>query len=68
MGGKLKREETHEYLWLTRVDIWQQPTQHCEAISLQLKINKFGGKSSYHKGNVELHVVDVNELGVVITS
>ena len=27
--------------WLIHVDIWQKPTQHCKAIILQLKINKF---------------------------
>ena len=32
------------YLWLTHVDVWQRPTQYCEAIFLQLKINKFGEK------------------------
>ena len=24
-----------------RVDVWQKTTQHCKAIILQLKINKF---------------------------
>ena len=27
--------------WLIHVDIWQKPTQHCKAIILQLKMNKF---------------------------
>ena len=26
-------------LWLIQVDVWQRPTQHCQAIILQLKIN-----------------------------
>lgn len=43
MGGMLKREGTHGYLWLTHVDVWQRPTYNCEVIFLQLKINKFGG-------------------------
>ena len=28
-------------LWLIHVDVWQKPTQHCEAVILQLKINTF---------------------------
>ena len=42
MGGarRFKREETYIYLQLIHVDVWQKPTQYCEAIILQLKINK----------------------------
>ena len=36
-----KREGTYVYLWLIHVDAWQKPTQHCKAIILQFKINKF---------------------------
>ena len=32
-------EGTYVYLWLTRVDVWQKPTQCCKAIILQLKTN-----------------------------
>jgi len=39
--GRLKREGTCVYLWLIPVDVWQKPTQHCKAITLQLKIKKF---------------------------
>ena len=35
------REGTHVSPWLIPVDIWQKPIQYCEAIILQLKINKF---------------------------
>ena len=35
------REGTNVYLWLIHVDAWQKPKQHCKAIFLQLKINKF---------------------------
>ena len=28
-------------LWLIHVDVWQKSTQHCKAIIIQLKINKF---------------------------
>jgi len=31
---------THTYLWLTHVDVWQRPTQYCEAIFLQLSLKK----------------------------
>ena len=27
--------------WLIHVDVWQKPTQHCKAIILQLRMNKF---------------------------
>ena len=40
-GGRFKREGTYVYLWLTRVDVWQKPTQYCKAIILQLKINVY---------------------------
>ena len=29
------------YLVMIHVDVWQNPAQHCEAITLQLKINFF---------------------------
>ena len=29
---------------MAHVDIWQRPTQYCEAIFLRLKVNKFGGR------------------------
>jgi len=35
--GRLKRERTHVYLWLIRVDVWQKPTQYYKAIFLQFK-------------------------------
>ena len=34
------RGKRHVYLWLIHIAIWQKPTQYCEAIILQLKINK----------------------------
>ena len=37
--GKFKREGTYVYLRLIHVDRWQKPTQDCEAIIFQLKIN-----------------------------
>ena len=30
-------EGTYVYLWLIHVDVGQKPTQHCNAIILQLK-------------------------------
>lgn len=32
-----RREGTCVYLWLIGVDVWQKPSQHCEALILQLK-------------------------------
>ena len=41
-GGKEVQEEgTYIHLWLTHVDMWQKPAQHCKAIILQLNTNKF---------------------------
>ena len=39
--GRFKRERTYVCLWLIHTDAWQKPIQHCSAIILQLKINKF---------------------------
>jgi len=33
-GGRFKRERTRVYLGPIHVDVWQKPTQHCEAIIL----------------------------------
>ena len=40
VGRRFKRKGTHVYLWLIHVDVWQKPTQYCNVITLQLKINK----------------------------
>ena len=32
VGGRLKMEGTCIYLWLIHVDLWQKPTQYCNAI------------------------------------
>ena len=37
VGGRFKREETYVYLWLMHTVIWQKPTEHCKAITLQVK-------------------------------
>ena len=56
VGGRLKKEGSHVYLWLTHVDVWQRPTQYCEATFLQLKIKKFRGReeNSLHSGTMLL--------------
>ena len=41
MGVSYKREGTYACLWLTDVDVWQKPTEHCKAIILRLKMNTF---------------------------
>ena len=56
-GGRFKREGTYVYLWRIHVDVWQKPTQHCKAIILQLKRNKFlkereKGLQQAHKGEI----------------
>ena len=40
-GERPKKEGAYIYPWLIHADVWQKPTQHCKAIALQLKINKF---------------------------
>ena len=48
-GGRFWREGTLVYLWLILVDVWQETTKLCKAITLQLKINKlkkFGNKNT----------------------
>ena len=37
VGGRFKREGIYVYMWLTHVAVRQKPTQHCKAITLQLK-------------------------------
>ena len=39
-GGRFKREGMYVCLWLVHVDVWQKPTPHCKATSLQFKIDK----------------------------
>ena len=42
MGGMEVQEGRGMWLpWLTHADVRQKPTQHCKAITLQLKISKF---------------------------
>ena len=40
-GGHRGREYRYTCLCWIHVNAWQKPTQHCTAITLQLKINKF---------------------------
>ena len=37
-NDKYCRKGTYVYLWLSHIDVWQQSTQYCKAIILQLKI------------------------------
>ena len=37
VGGTCKTEGTCASLWLIHVEVWQNPTQYCQAIILQLK-------------------------------
>ena len=36
--GRYKREQVYVLLWLTHADAWQEPTQGCKRIILQLRI------------------------------
>ena len=51
MGGKFKREGAYVYLWLMHSNVKQRPTQYCQAIILQLKINL--NIKQRHKINIE---------------
>ena len=44
MEGRFRREGTYVYPWLIHVDVRQKPTQYCQAVILQLKINKVKNK------------------------
>ena len=39
LGKRFKKEETDVYLRVIHIAAWQKPTQYCEVIILQLKIN-----------------------------
>ena len=39
-GRRFKRDEIYINLWLIHVDMWQKPTEYCNAVILQLKIHK----------------------------
>ena len=43
-GGRLRGERICAPLWLIHVSVRQKPTQHCKAITHQLKINFFKRK------------------------
>jgi len=45
VGGMIKREGAHVYLWLIHVNVQQKPTQYYKAIILQLKTNKQTNKN-----------------------
>ena len=38
--GQFKREGTYVNLWLIHVDVWQELTQYCKAVIIQLKVKK----------------------------
>ena len=43
-----RSEGTYVYLWLIHVDVWQNPTQYCKAIILQLKKKEKNIPCSFH--------------------
>ena len=40
VGGRFKSEATYVYLRLIHIAAWQKPTQHCNAVILQLNNKK----------------------------
>ena len=54
VGGSFKREGTYVYLWLIHVDVWQKPTQFCEAIILQLKSKLIKKNKNKNTGGLTL--------------
>ena len=40
VGGRFKRQGTYVYLLVVHVDVRQEPSQYCKAITFQLKKNK----------------------------
>ena len=52
VGGGFKREETHVYLQLIHVEVWQKLAQYCKTNISQLqkkKKNKERNKTSFSK-------------------
>ena len=47
VGGRIKRKIIRVSSWLVHVIVWQKPTQHSKAISLQLEMN--------FKRNMDVH-------------
>ena len=49
MGGRFKREGIYVYLWLIHVEVWQEKTKFCKAITLQVndKLKKKDYKDTY---------------------
>ena len=64
VGERFKREETYVYLWLVHVDVWQKPTQHCKAVILQLKINKF--KKLRYENHLKLIHISIHQCLIII--
>ena len=52
VGRRFKREGTYAYLWRIQVIVWQEPTQYCKAIILQLKINLKKYNMQIEKDNI----------------
>ena len=52
-GREAQERRKYVYLWLIHVVLWQKPTQHCKAIILHLKVNKFKLKANKQKNKNE---------------
>ena len=54
------------YLWVIHVDVWQKPTQYCEEIILQLKIDKLK-KKPVTAGSEDKEIIALGQLPLLIT-
>ena len=58
VGGRFKREGTYVCLWLIHTVVWKKPTQHYEAIILQLKIKLKTISGTFKREKKELVITD----------
>ena len=49
LGGRFRVPWTHIYLWLIPADVWQEPSQYCKVIILQLKLIIFKKELIYRR-------------------
>ena len=70
-GGRWEKgseEGIDVYLWLIHVDVWQKPTQYCEEIILQLKIDKLKKKKkTVTAGSEDKEIIALGQLPLLIT-
>ena len=57
VGRDVGRGETHEYLWLINVNVWQKSSQCYKVIILQLKLINFLKKIARHETNIQNSII-----------